>query len=215
MDSRIIKLVTGQEKHDSAALLSFIQVETGGRGFDIKTGKIMIQFEPGWFKKLATKEYAEYLRLLDRRNVEKLSLLEQSVINNWNTILENRVSNQPLEWIAFNIAFAINKNAAMECTSIGLGQIMGFHWKRLGFATVGSMWDDAKSGIEAQVCQLIKFIETDKSLQDAIRMKDWDRVASIYNGKGYKALAEKLGREPYDISMAKVYDYWNNYLKNN
>lgn len=213
MDSRIIKQVREQGKYDPAALLAFIQVETGGRGFDVKTGKIMIQFEPSWFRRIASKEYAEYLKLINSGT--PCSVLEQSVVNNWRTILENRVSIQPLEWSAFNIAFAINKNAAMESTSIGLGQIMGFHWQRLGFASVGSMWDDAKSGLEAQVSQIIKFIDTDKNLQGAIGTKNWDLVASIYNGKGYKALAEKLGREPYDISLAKAYKYWDNYLKNN
>lgn len=207
MDSRIIKLAREQKKYNPAALLAFIQVETGGRGFDVKTGKIMIQFEPSWFKRRASKEYAEYLRLLNKG--ESLSIIEQSIINNWRTVLENRVSIQPIEWSAFNIAFAINKNAAMESTSIGLGQIMGFHWERLGFASVGAMWDDAKTGIEAQVFQLIKFIDTDRNLRGAIEANNWDSVASIYNGKGYKALAEKLGREPYDVSLAKAYDYWN------
>lgn len=208
MDSRIIKLAREQKKYNPAALLAFIQVETGGRGFDVKTGKIMIQFEPSWFKRRASKEYAEYLRLLNKAQNE-LSILDKSIINNWRTVLENRVSIQPLEWSAFNIAFGINKNAAMESTSIGLGQIMGFHWQRLGFASVGAMWDDAKSGLEAQAFQLIKFIDTDRNLRGSIEAKNWDLVASIYNGKGYKALAEKLGREPYDESLAKAYDYWN------
>ena len=34
-----------------AALCAFIAVETGGKGFDEKTGKILIQFEPHWFKR--------------------------------------------------------------------------------------------------------------------------------------------------------------------
>ena len=40
----------------------------------------------------------------------------------------------------------------------------------------------------------------------AIKNKDWNTIASIYNGSGYLALAKKLGREPYNITMAKNYD---------
>ncbi len=35
---------------------------------------------------------------------------------------------------------------------------------------------------------------------------DWHTVASIYNGKNYKQLAERIGREPYDISLRKAYE---------
>ena len=51
MDNKIIELVKNQNKIEPAALLAFISVETGGNGFDKKTGKILIQFEPAWFKK--------------------------------------------------------------------------------------------------------------------------------------------------------------------
>ena len=38
---------------EPAAVLAFIAVETGGKGFDDQTGKIIIQFEPAWFRKKA------------------------------------------------------------------------------------------------------------------------------------------------------------------
>lgn len=41
----------------------------------------------------------------------------------------------------------------MKSTSIGLGQIMGFHYALLGYKTVGEMWDDAKKGLVNQVDQ--------------------------------------------------------------
>ena len=96
------------------------------------------------------------------------------------------------EWMAFNDAFRKESNAAMESTSIGLGQIMGFHYKRLGFDSVGDMWDDAKKGIENQLHQILQFIKTDIGLYYAIEHKDWDTVAKLYNGSGYKKLAKSL-----------------------
>lgn len=66
-------------------------------------------------------------------------------------------------------------------------------------------WDDAMKGIERQVRQICKFIDTDRRLRTALDRKDWHIVASIYNGSGYQKLAEKLGREPYNISLEKAY----------
>ena len=82
---------------------------------------------------------------------------------------------------------------------------MGFHWRRLGYANVGAMLDDAKNGLENQFRQLEKFIATDKTLHSAIRSNNWGLIATIYNGAGYKKLAQKYGREPYDVSMEKAY----------
>jgi hypothetical protein len=163
-----------------AALLAFIAVESGGKGFATDTGKIMIQIEPAWFKKRAPFAPS----------------------GDWSL---NKVERQTAEWKAFNSAFSINPNAAMESTSIGLPQIMGFHWRRLGYTSVGAMWDDFKVGELRQIKALIKFILTDDKLKTALVNKDWHRVAAIYNGAGYKALAEKYGREPYDESMRKAY----------
>ena len=176
----IVKLVACQFKFEPAALAAFIEVESGGKGFDDKTGKILIQFEPIWMKRLAP----------------------YTPSGAWSV---NKVDVQSKEWIAFNDAFPKNPNKAMEATSIGLGQIMGFHYKRLGIATVGAMCDDAKKGLERQVWQIAKFIETDKNLQTALKIGDWHKVATIYNGSGYKEIARKYGREPYNLSMAKAY----------
>ena len=165
------------------ALASFIKTESGGYGFDKSTGKIIIQFEPVWFK-----------RKVPYAPSGKWSL--------------NKVEVQAKEWIAFNDAFKINPNGAMESTSIGLGQVMGFHYKRLGYSTVGEMWDDAKRGEDRQIFQLAEFIRTDAVLHNAIKRKDWHTVAVRYNGAKYKEMAEKWGREPYNITMRKNYNYF-------
>lgn len=163
-----------------AALMALIDVETGGRGFDPATGKIMIQFEPVWFK---------------RREPYAPSGL-------WSI---NKVDVQKREWLAFNEAFGIDPESAMESTSIGLPQIMGGHWKRLGYASVGAMWDDFKQGELNQVRGLIKFIESDPVIHEALLNKNWTTVAIKYNGKQFREIAKKYGREPYDLSMAKAY----------
>lgn len=187
MDKQIIELSKSQKTIEPAILLAFLSVETGGRGFDPSTGKILIQFEPAHFRK--KEPYAPS--------------------GAWSV---NKVDVQSKEWVAFNNAFSINPISAMESTSIGLGQVMGFHWKRLGYASVGAMWDDAKTGLHAQMDQIIRFIKTDPRLMAAIENMDWHQIATIYNGARYRELAKKLNREPYDISMAKAYQKFNSLI---
>ena len=131
-------------------------VESAGSGFDPVTGKIKIQFEPSWFKRFT------------------------------NIIINNKVDIQKKEWEAFNLAYSKNPNKAMESTSWGLMQVMGFHWKRLGFNSVGEMVDFAKKSERNQVWLGLKFLQTDKFIYHAILVKDWKSVAFRYNGANYR-----------------------------
>ena len=143
------------------ALKAVIAVESGGKGFDKNTGKIIIQFEPRWFKRKAPYTPSGLWSL-------------------------NKVERQQQEWKAFNNAFTLNANAAMESTSIGLMQVMGFHYKLLGFTTVGIMWDFAKQSEKNQVWLGLKFIQSNKKLYKAMQLGDWDTFAYYYNGPNYK-----------------------------
>ena len=134
-------------------------VESNGMGFDPKTGKLIIQFEPHYFK--------------------RISRLVSGV---W---ASNKVDVQSKEWEAFNDAFKRNPAAAMESCSIGRMQVMGEHWRRLGFKSVGEMWDFAKKSEANQLWLGLKFIQTDTSLFLALLKKDWKEVARRYNGKNY------------------------------
>jgi len=166
---------------DAKLLEAFIRVESGGKGFDDKTGKILIQFEPVWFKKM--QPYAPS--------------------GAWSV---NKVEVQSKEWLAFNNAFNLNPVSAMESTSIGLPQIMGFHWKRLGYNSVGHMWDSFKENLIEQICALIRFIETDKNLLKAFQGKDYHKMALHYNGAGYAAQAHRLKIKPYNEQIKAVYE---------
>jgi len=146
-------------------------VESNGEGFDPKTGKIKIQFEPHYFKRIS-----------------------RFVTGLWSL---NKVDVQSKEWLAFNDAFAKNPIAAMESTSIGRMQVMGEHWKRLGFLSVHQMWDFAKKSETNQLWLGLKFIATDKRLFQAVKIWDTKTVAYLYNGKNYWVLG-------YDKKLSKA-----------
>lgn len=154
-----------------------IGVESGGKGFDDVTGKILIQFEPHWFKRKSP----------------------YTPSGKWSV---NKVDVQSKEWEAFNDAFAKNQNAAMESTSIGMMQVMGFHFKLLGFKTVGDMWNYAKESEANQVRLGMRFIKSNYKMYKALKSGIWWQFAYYYNGSEYKKFK-------YDIRLKKEYDKWN------
>lgn len=108
--------------------------------------------------------------------------------------------------LAFKDAFVRDPEAAMKITSIGKPQLLGLHYRRLGYKTVGEMWDDFKRGEFEQASALVRFFFSDDSLYNALLRKDSHTVATLYNGAAYKEMAKKWGREPYNISLRKAYD---------
>ena len=138
-----------------------VKVESGGQGFSKETGKIIIQFEPSWFKRKSP----------------------YTPSGKWSL---NKVEKQTAEWVAFNDAFLKDKNAAMESTSVGLMQVMGFHWKLLGFKSVGEMWDYAKVSESNQLRLGLLFIKSNNKMYKALKTSDWDTFAYYYNGAQYK-----------------------------
>ncbi|KEQ31175.1 hypothetical protein N180_02705 [Pedobacter antarcticus 4BY] len=189
-------------KANPAAFRSFLEAESNSQGFSEITGKIIIQFEPSYFK----KTYKDWQKS-DKNSV-------------W---LNNPVGNQTVEWKAFNDAYKLSPAAAMKSTSIGAGQVMGYHYARLGFKTVNEMWDFAKGwdgktysndrGEYNQVVLIALFIKTDPRLlkimqKPELTLSDFDLIAKYYNGLYYKELAIKLDREPYDKTMFKYYNHF-------
>ncbi|QXV65247.1 N-acetylmuramidase family protein [Mucilaginibacter sp. 21P] len=165
--------------YDYSVLKALIIVESNQKGFSDTTGRIIIQFEPSWFKRLRSNRKT----------------------NNGNSIWQaNSVGDQTAEWIAFNNAFALDPEAAMKSTSIGMMQIMGFHYSEIGFDSVGKMWDFAKVSEYNQVIITLKWINTVPQLKAALKTKNWQKVAYYYNGSAYK----KFG---YDTKLANAYKY--------
>lgn len=96
-----------------------------------------------------------------------------------------------------NAASQYDRTSALESASWGLGQVMGYHWKDLGYASIqafiNAMYKDEASQLEA----MCKFIKTN-GLDQYLRKLDWAGFAFRYNGSGYKS-------NQYDTKLAAVY----------
>ena len=178
-DIEIEQLAT-KNGYSFAMLKAIIEVESGGIGFSRSTGKIIIQFEPSWFK----RKFDDWKKFSEGYS--------------W---FSNGVGDQDAEWTAFNNAFSLDADAAMESTSIGMMQVMGFHWKMLGFSSVGAMWDFAKESEANQVDLALRFIKANPKLDQAVKSNDFTLIAYYYNGAGYKKFN-------YDERLKKQFKFY-------
>ena len=94
-------------------------------------------------------------------------------------------------------ASKLNRAVALESCSWGIGQVMGYHWKDLGYtslqAFINAMYKDEASQLDA-MCRYIKA----NNLVNALKNKDWKAFALGYNGKAY-------AKNKYDIKLENAY----------
>ena len=95
------------------------------------------------------------------------------------------------------VASQYDRTSALESASWGLGQVMGYHWKSLGYASlqafINAMYKDEMSQLDA-MCRFIKMNGLDKYL----RSQDWKNFALRYNGPAY-------AKNSYDVKLANAY----------
>lgn len=96
-------------------------------------------------------------------------------------------------------AMDLNREAGAQSASYGDYQLMGFHWKRLGFKSPLEMKNTVLSmNSDEQIQLLVKFIQTDLQLLNAFRKKSFSRIAEIYNGPAYR-------KNSYDTKLRTAY----------
>lgn len=100
-----------------------------------------------------------------------------------------------------NAAAQYDRTSALESCSWGLGQVMGYHWKELGYASlqsfINAMYKDEASQLDA-MCRFIKI----NNLVNALKNKDWKAFAKGYNGSAY-------AKNSYDVKLANAYKKWS------
>lgn len=173
---------------EPAALLAVAEVESAGKAFARVNSKNepLIRFEGHYFDRRLTAAQRKKAR------AEGLSSPTAGTVKN--------PAKQEDRWKLLNRAIAINSTAALESVSWGLGQVMGSHWKALGYGSVTEMVNECRSSVAGQIEVMARFIEKN-DLAGHLRRKDWAKFARAYNGPGYKQNA-------YDTKMARAYAKW-------
>lgn len=181
-----IRAIARANAIEFAALKAVIEVEASGRGFVGPVPKIL--YEPHIMYRMLTRKGKTLVR--DRLMREHPTLCYPK----WGTYKYGTVAAQH-DRLA--IASKYDRDTALESCSWGMGQVMGFHWKSLGYpslqAFVNAMYQNEAGQVEA----MVKFIATN-NLIGALRARNWKAFAKGYNGAGYAA-------NRYDVKLANAY----------
>lgn len=101
------------------------------------------------------------------------------------------------EWQRLDAACRLDRTTALQSTSWGMFQIMGFNYAYTGFDDVEAFVAAHHAGAEEQVRAFARFISRPPFLK-ALRACDWAQFAKAYNGPGY-------AQNRYDAKMAAAY----------
>jgi len=170
-------------KVDPAAAAAILCVESTGRGFD-KSGKMIIRFENHVFWRYWGKShpsgFSSHFKF-DRRRPWRGHKFRGSAKGKW--ILSHR-KGQPGEWKAFELARSKHQKFALYSISMGMPQIMGFNYPRIGYRSARKMFDSFNSGERNQIVGLFDFINADSKMVRFLRRGDFVGFARLYNGAG-------------------------------
>jgi hypothetical protein len=167
-----VHTIAQQYQLDPAALLAVAEIESAGRTSYLIKGhnEPAIRFEGHYFdRRLSGKA-------LSRARNEGLAHPVAGKITN--------PSSQSARWLLLERAISINRNAALESTSWGIGQVMGAHWQWLGFTSVDEMIDLARQSIKGQIILMTRFI-LKAGLKSSLQKHNWSDFAKRYNGPSF------------------------------
>lgn len=175
-------------KHDIeyAGLKAVVEVEASGKGFIGDVPKIL--YEPHIMHRLLTKK--NYITI--RNNLMKAH--PNLCYPRWGTY---KYGAESIQHKRLEVASQFNRDTALESCSWGLGQVMGFHWKSLGYESLQAFINDMYESEAKQLEAMIRFIRVNGLLL-ALKNKDWVKFARGYNGSGY-------AKNKYHIKLANAY----------
>ncbi|UUP19489.1 N-acetylmuramidase domain-containing protein [Nitratireductor thuwali] len=182
---RAVERIAARMKVDAAALLAVIEVESAGKVFAQVGNRLepLIRFEGHYFDRRLTGA--------KRAEARRLGLAHPKA---------GRVKNprsQAARWDMLKRAARIDAQAAFESASYGVGQVMGAHWQRLGYASVADLVEEARRSALGQIELMVKYI-VKFGLLDELQRKDFTAFARGYNGP-------QFARYGYHKKMAKAY----------
>ncbi|MFJ3413732.1 N-acetylmuramidase domain-containing protein [Pseudomonas protegens] len=178
-----------------ASVYAVNEVESNGKGF-FANGKPAILFERHiMYRQLKTPRHPGDDPAELKRHADELAAQYPAIINP----APGGYAGGPAEHQRLATARLIDDTAALESASWGAFQIMGFHWKRLGYASVQDFVAAMSASESRQFDAFVRFIETDPALHKALKARKWADFARQYNGPNYQ-------RNLYDTKLQRAYE---------
>lgn len=172
-------------KYNQALITAILKKESSGSGFlPEPDNRPKILFEGHWFHRLAPKEARE------KAAIEAPSICHPKWDRQHYAKGANALLRMKGEWDRLALAVRYHRSAALQSCSWGLGQVMGFHWSRLGYESVQSFVNAMYASELKQFEAVLLFMKSDKVLhailqKPALAEQDFHTIGLRYNGGGY------------------------------
>lgn len=168
-----------------AAVKAVTEVESKGSGF-LPDGRPVILFERHVMRKQ-----------LRKNGMEPLPFFE--------TTHPDLVNSKPggykggtKEHDRLEEAAKIHRESALESCSWGAFQIMGYHWKAIGYPSLQSFINAMYRNEGEQLDCFVRFVKINPPQLAALKSQDWAAFAKSYNGPSFRA-------NFYDDKLAAAY----------
>ncbi|EPJ56357.1 MAG: hypothetical protein OFPI_00240 [Osedax symbiont Rs2] len=173
---------------DMASIHAIKKVESKGLGF-LSDGRPKILYERHVMR-----------RQMQKNGIGKIAISD--TIKNFPDLVNSKPGGYKggsKEHYRLSLAKTIDQASALESCSWGLFQIMGYHWKGLGYKSALEFVElmHANEGNHWQA--FTRFVQADKKLHRALKDKNWAEFARRYNGPGYK-------KNRYDTKLKAAHD---------
>ncbi|QHZ60046.1 hypothetical protein PJKIFABJ_00110 [Pseudomonas phage PE09] len=165
---------------EPACVKAVTKVESRGSGF-LPSGEPVILFERHWMYKLLKAKTGKEPELSEVCNPKA-----------------GGYQGGAAEHIRLNTAVMMDRECALQSASWGLFQIMGFHWKALGFESVQKFINQQYRSEAGQLDTFVRFLKINPGMLAALKAKDWAKFAKLYNGPNYAI-------NKYDEKLAAAY----------
>lgn len=178
-----------QESLPLATVKAVYQVESGGNGFWGLNPKILFEGHVFWKR----------LRIYGKNPIALQPGYEDVLYPKWD---KRRYVGGLAEYARLEKAQQLDLRAALESTSWGLFQILGYHATDLGYGSVEAFVEQMRSKERAQLDAFCRFIEQKRfegqPLLHWLQAQDWTRFAKAYNGASYS-------KNQYDKKLKAAY----------
>lgn len=173
---------------EPAALKAVEEVESGGRGGFLPSGRAQILFEGHQFyKRLKESQSEAFAKQIAER-------FPNICYPKWD---KSKYKGGEGEWERLIIARSVDPIIADMCASWGRFQIMGFNFSLCGCGSVVEMVKIMSESATEQFRLFANFLKSSGCLP-SLQKKQWATFAKKYNGAGY-------AQNRYDTKLAAAY----------
>lgn len=173
---------------EPAALKAVEEVESGGRGGFLPSGRAQILFEGHQFyKRLKESQSEAFAKQIAER-------FPNICYPKWD---KSKYKGGEGEWERLIIARSVDPIIADMCASWGRFQIMGFNFALCGCSSVVEMVKIMSESATEQFRLFANFLKSSGCLS-SLQKKQWATFAKKYNGAGY-------AQNRYDTKLAAAY----------